>query len=232
MNARSRNAAPFLRSQVKDCWNRIGVRGDKSCVELKQHLHCRNCPVYSASARTLLDAPLPADYSNAWTRHFAQPSQLGQAAPHSVVVFRLGTEWLALPTALCSEVADTRTIHSLPHRRNGAVLGIANVRGELLVCLSLAAILGLDVSRPPEQDRHAAAVQRLLVFRRGAAAVVFPVDEVHSVHRHGSPELTEVPATVSKAQATYTRAILSWRDRAVGVLDEQLLFYTVDRSFA
>jgi chemotaxis-related protein WspD len=223
--------AQFVRPTIMDCWNRIGVHGDQSCVELKQQLHCRNCPVYSAAARTLLDAPLPADYSDVWTRHFARPSLLTQTEPHSVILFRLGDEWLALPTVLCSEVADTRVIHSLPHRRNSAVLGIANVRGELLVCVSLAAILGLQANSHSEQDRDA-KLQRLLVFRRGASAAVFPVDEVHSVHRYSLPQLTAVPATVSKAQATYTKAILSWHERTVGILDEQLLLYSVDHSLA
>ena len=224
MDVRS-HVTPFVRPTVTDCWNSIGVHGDKSCIELKQHFHCRNCPVYSASARRLLDVPVPSDYTDGWTQHFARPSALTQTEPHSAILFRLGDEWLALPTASCSEVADMRTIHSLPHRRNGAVLGIANVRGELLVCLSLAALLGLSVNRDLKS-------QRLLVFRRGAAAAVFAVDEVHSVHRYGAPQLTEVPATVSKAQATYTKAMLSWRERSVGVLDEQLLFYSVDRSLA
>ena len=40
------------RAIVNDCWNRIGVRGDRSCPELKQYVHCRNCPVYSAGAAT------------------------------------------------------------------------------------------------------------------------------------------------------------------------------------
>jgi Chemotaxis signal transduction protein len=232
MNAQPHLASPFVRPPLNDCWNRIGVHGDKSCVELEQHLHCRNCPVYSTAARTLLDAPLPPDYTNLWTRHFAQPSVLAQAATHSVIIFRLGSEWLALPTVLCSEVADTRPIHTLPHRRNSAVLGIANVRGELLVCLSLTTILGLNINALSGQDSRNVALQRLLVFRGAAAAVVFPVDEVHSVYRYGASQLIEVPATVSKAQATYTRAVLSWNQRTVGVLDEKLLFYTVDRSLA
>jgi len=221
-----------VRPVVSDCWNRIGVRGDRSCVELERHVHCRNCPVYSAAARSLLDAPLSTDDADFWTRHFARPSGAAQAKEHSVIVFRIGAEWFALPTAFCAEVTDTRPIHSLPHRRNGVVLGIANVRGELLVCLSLAEILGLNTDIQAERDKGGAAVRRLLVFRREAAAVVFPADEVHSIYRYGRPELAEVPATVGKAQATYTKAMLLWRDRTVGLLDEQLLFHTVDRSLA
>ena len=34
---------------VDDCWNRIGVSGDRSCPELQAHLHCRNCSVSSSA---------------------------------------------------------------------------------------------------------------------------------------------------------------------------------------
>ncbi|MCW1245836.1 chemotaxis protein CheW, partial [Pseudomonas sp. SAICEU22] len=40
---------------IDDCWNRIGVHGDKSCPLLAEHIHCRNCSVYSAAATRLLD---------------------------------------------------------------------------------------------------------------------------------------------------------------------------------
>ncbi len=48
-------------SEVDDCWNRIGVRGDKTCERLAEHVHCRNCPVHAAAANRLLDRlALPA----------------------------------------------------------------------------------------------------------------------------------------------------------------------------
>ena len=36
-----------------DCWNRIGISGDRSCPELVQHVLCRNCPVFEAGAGVL-----------------------------------------------------------------------------------------------------------------------------------------------------------------------------------
>ena len=44
------SASDGTAASINDCWNRIGVRGDASCPELEQHVHCRNCPVYSAAA--------------------------------------------------------------------------------------------------------------------------------------------------------------------------------------
>ncbi len=46
-----------------DCWNRIGVNGDRSCPELTSFVHCRNCPVFAAAARSFFDRPAPEDTS-------------------------------------------------------------------------------------------------------------------------------------------------------------------------
>ena len=224
---------------LDDCWNRIGVHGDRSCAELGPHIHCRNCPVFSAAARALLDVPAPPGSGRIATEHFARAEQaeLGIAAgadTQSVIVFRLRAEWYAIRAAVCQEITDLRPIHSLPHRRDGAVLGVANLRGGLLVCISLAVILGVAAQPEaiPAQSRRRAAVPRLLVARSTAGTVVFPVDEVHGMERFRARDLKDVPATVAQAQATYTQALMPLGDRAVGLLDEQLLFYTVERALA
>jgi chemotaxis-related protein WspD len=221
------------------CWNRIGVRGNRSCGELLRHVHCRNCPVFSAAARTLLDAPAPADFRQTATEHFARPAQaerghVASADMQSAIVFRLRAEWYAIRTAVCLEIADLRRVHSLPHRRDAAVLGVVNVRGGLLVCVSLAVVLGATAQAEaiPAQSSRRAAVPRLLVARGTAGSVAFPVDEVQGMERFRARDLKDVPSTVAQAQATYTQALISLSDRTVGLLDEQLLFYTVERALA
>src|SRR5437588_4360 len=39
---------------IDDCWNRIGIGGDRTCPELAVHIHCRSCPVFSAAARRVV----------------------------------------------------------------------------------------------------------------------------------------------------------------------------------
>src|SRR5437773_6441225 len=138
---------------IDDCWNRIGVRGDASCPELEQHVHCRNCPKYSTAALALLDRDPPAEYRSHWTGHFAQGKQIQEPDAHSAVIFRIGTDWFALPTIIFDEIAEQRTIHTLPHRRGGMVLGLVNVRGELLVCVSLKKMLGLGDAASPDANQ-------------------------------------------------------------------------------
>ena len=119
-------------AQVYDCWKTIGVEGNGTCRELPGFIHCRNCPVYSAAGLQLLNRPLPADYRREWTEHFAQKQKLSTPLKTSALIFRIDREWLALPTHAFQEVAERRAIHTLPHRRQGIVLGLVNIRGELL----------------------------------------------------------------------------------------------------
>ena len=210
------------------CWKRIGVYGDGSCTELKKFIHCRNCGVFSAAAHRLLDRPLPEMYREEWTRHFAQKEKPQPPAKKSAVVFRLKAEWLALPTHAFQEVGERRPIHSLPHRREGIVLGLVNVRGELLVCVALDRFLGLEAWEPFERTR--ASYNRLLVASWQGERLVFPVDEVHGIHRFQARELREPPA--SKNETSFAQGIFLWERRPVGFLDPALLFPALHRSLA
>jgi chemotaxis-related protein WspD len=213
-----------------DCWNRIGVYGDGSCKELPAAVHCRNCPVYSAAGALLLERRAPADYRRYWTEYFSQERKRPAPGRMSAVIFRIGQEWLALSTRAFREVTERRKIHSLPHRRNGIVLGVTNVRGELLVCVSLGKLLGIDgdglATAPGE------ACKRLVVTEWQGSLVTFPVNEVHGVHRFHAQDLQEVPATVARANPNLMHAFLAWEQVKVGCLDEESLFSTIHRSLS
>ncbi|MBT2334378.1 chemotaxis protein CheW [Variovorax paradoxus] len=231
------DAAPILaegagHAAIDDCWNRIGVQGDGTCPQLKQHVHCNRCPIHGAAALALLDREAPPDYLAECTRHMAQAPKAGQADAASAIVFRIGTEWLALPTQVLLEVAALSPIHSLPGRRGGIVQGVANVRGELLVCVLLGTMLGLARAAESGHARQREALRRLVVIGLDGQRLGFAVDEMHGIARFDPGTLKEVPATVARATTPYSKAILTWHEHSVGLLDEQLLFYTLHRSLA
>ncbi len=213
---------------VEACWNDIGVHGNRSCERLETVVHCRNCPVYSRAGLQLLERPLLAEYRRAWTAHFAQEKAAAAQARASAVLFRVGGEWFALPTPALQEVAERRMVHSLPHRGQGVLLGLVNIRGELLICISLGHFLGLD-QRPLHATRRSSG-ERLLVTQWEGHHFVFPAEEVRSVHRFQPAELTEPPATLTKSMASFTKGILIWQGRSVGLLDTELLFSALNRS--
>lgn len=210
---------------IDDCWNRIGVYGDKSCPLLPAHIHCRNCSVYAAAATRLLDRYAFVQDE----QDFAAPQDLEHAhATRSLVVFRMGGEWLALATRCLDEVAPLQSIHSLPHQRSRALMGVANVRGALVPCLSLTELLGLDTS--VTVPASARVVPRLLIVAAAGGPVVVPVDEVDGIHAIDEQILASASASGSQASAKYTLGVLQWKGRSLRWLDEEQLLSAVTRS--
>ena len=215
-------AMPDTESGTVDrCWKRIGIEGDRSCPELTGHSHCRNCPVFSFAASQLLDRDLPDAAVSSLISQIGLPPEGPKAEIESVIIFRVGTEWFALPTQVLDEVVGLRPIHSLPHRRHPALLGIVNVRGDLVICLSIAQLL-IGTSEN-------AAPSRLIVVRDSGGRLAFPVDEVQHTHHHSLGDLARAPETVARSASRFTRGLLSWRGRSVGRLDEQLVFDALNR---
>ena len=214
-----------------DCWNRIGVRGDSSCERLVEYVRCVNCPVFEAAAAKLLERPIPlVDLARHDLRAPTQARHHAQDASESLLVFRIGGEWLALPTSVFTRIVQTRPIHTLPHRQHRAVLGVVNVQGELLVCLSLAHLLGFEPDSAARDERAPHDLPRLLVVSRAEEHAVFPVDQVDGVHRIAVSSFCPPPATLSHAAAAHTRAVAPWRGMTVGLLDADALFDTLNRS--
>ncbi len=210
-----------------NCWQEIGVQGDLSCPQLQTHGHCHHCPTYQAAAARLLETPLSeadmAEAAAALSREQTAPV----ARPLSVVIFRSGSAWLALPSLSVQEIVAPRAIHSLPHRRNGTVLGLTNIRGELLICVALPFVLGLEADAGAFP--HTA---RMLVVRQDGGRLVFPADEVAAVERFPAHVGAPVPPMIAKAAASFTKVVLDWQKKPVSLLDENALLASVNRSLA
>lgn len=224
-----------------DCWNVIGVEGDRSCEQLKTVTHCRNCPVYSAAGRSLLEREAPLDYVKEWTEVLAKtPPPTSKAETNgaivpsgaetlSVMIFLLGGEWLALPVRLLQEVTEPCVTHTLPHRSNELFLGLVNIRGEILMSVSLTHLLDLKVHANSNDRVSSVAAKRMIVVASQDNRWVFTVDEVCGIHRFPSDELQNTPVVIAKASEAYTKGVFRWRGHKVNYLDSDLLFYTLNR---
>jgi len=225
---------------INDCWNKIGVEGDRTCGELTSFIHCRNCPVYSSGGRSLLEREAPPNYLKDWTNVLAktqlEPSRsqynkanalLAQTV--TVMIFRLGREWLALPVRLFQEITQPCVIHTLPHRTNELFLGLVNIRGEILMCISLGNLLDLETITDSSHQTTSVVPKRMVVVANNQDRWVFSVDEVCGVHRFQQDELQAAPVVVSKVTEAYTKGVIGWQGKKVNYLDCDALFYTVNR---
>lgn len=210
------------------CWNAIGIFGDRSCPQLQEFIHCRNCPVYTNAGRGLLNREIPDNsYFQDWSDHLSQRQTLQTGKTQSMVIFRLGAEWLGLKANLFKEVVPLTKVHSIPHRSNALLQGLVNIRGELQLCVSLHHFLGIQAIANPQKNRI--VYERLVVISKDHNTWVFPVDEMHGIYTLSTDELQDLPSTVAKAANTYTQHILPWQSYEVSYLDDELLFYTLSR---
>jgi chemotaxis-related protein WspD len=207
---------------VDTCWNRIGVRGDRTCPELAKVTHCHNCPVFATAGRRFLDAPSSPDYIDEWTERLATADDGAATAAISVLVFRLRDEWLALPVGVLVEVTRPRPPHRIPHR-GGLLAGVVNIRGELHLCVRLDLLIGITA----EESLSSTSNPRLIVIRRHAEGWAFAADEVDQVHRVWEEAITSAAPTLSRATAKLTRGVFTSGDRSVGLLDETRLFQAI-----
>lgn len=222
----------------RDCWNVIGVSGDRSCPELSSHIHCRNCPVFAGAAHTFFDRGAPEGYLADWSRWLSESSgsgkggARGEADDHSilargdsvsVLIFRLGEEWLAFRTQTVAEVTLPRPVHRIPHRSNSILVGIVNLQGQGQLCVSLHSLLSVPTVSTPSW---------LVVLRDidQAENWVFAADLVVGVRRIPRTQWRSVPSTLANPAVGYSNAILSWNGHSVGLLDEQRVFTSL-RSF-
>lgn len=213
----------LLQSQpaVDDCWNRIGVFGDKRCERLERHIHCRNCEVYGAAAIALLDrygSSLERDADDYGQGEAQEPT----GERRSLLIFRLGEQWLAIATRCLAEVMPVSPIHSLPHRKSTGLLGVTNVRGTLVACLSLSELLDLETDDSRQNGQR--VIPRMLILESGSGPLVVPVDEVSGIQKIPLARISNAKQDDKRTISRFTAGVLQWRGQSITLLnDEQLL---------
>jgi chemotaxis-related protein WspD len=218
MNNGSPNLSPAIR-----CWSEVGIWGNRTCLELPRVGHCRNCEVYSAGGDELLARPVPEDYLATWGQLLATRKEDKATGATPYVVFRIGPSWFGLRALALREVMQPGIIRALPHLRSNALLGITAVRGEIYPCVSLHALLGnvpVEVAGP--------GVRFLVAIYQGGDWV-FAADEVNGIHDVLQTSVVSLPATMIRSEGTYTTGITQCAGHFVGLLDEELLFSSLQR---
>lgn len=186
---------------------------------------------HRSAAAQLLDRDIPADYLREWADILAAEQKVVETKFKSILVFRVASEWFGLATSAVDEVSEVGVIRRLPHRVGSLVRGIVSLRGEVLVCVALDVLLGLEKQEKEHAQDSGTTQSRLIVCNSEAARVAFVASEVHGVERYVPRELRQIPATVSKSANTYTAGILPWKGRqTIGCLDAEQLFRSLDKG--
>lgn len=219
--------------KVDDCWNRIGVWGsiENRCARLQQVIHCRNCDVFEQAARSVLENKLPAGYKQLWTSVF-HPIQGGiDGEQISGIVFRVRSEWFLLDSACFDKVACLRPIHAIPHKKGGYLKGFVNIDGEVRLCFSLAALLGVPEENKDVSPGRAKVFQRFIVTKIGNEEYVFLVDEIKGLERFGKNTLIDAPLAYSDALQKAVTASVEAEFGMINVLNQHALHQMIQSDW-
>lgn len=210
---------------IDACWQRIGVRGDRSCERLLQHVHCHNCERHAEAASQLLDRhELQLEAMDDFSADDQQPDPQTEGGTLSALIFRMGQNWLAVPSTLLLEVSVPVPVHGLPYPRNRSLRGLCNVRGTLVPCLALEVVLGLATEATP-QDRP-----RMLILDAPGGALVTEVQAVEGIYTLANAMLQKTSHASGLAASQLASAVTQWQQRSVTVLDADLLSQALLRS--
>jgi purine-binding chemotaxis protein CheW len=130
------------------------------------------------------------------------------------VRLRVAGESYAVPVEDVLEVAELGEIAPVPGA-HGSVLGVRNLRGEVLPVFDLAAVFGIPLDRPP---------LRLLVAEHGGKRAGFAIDEVTDVG--------ELEAPAEETESAFLRGATLDGGVLVGVVDVERLFSAIEEENA
>jgi purine-binding chemotaxis protein CheW len=128
------------------------------------------------------------------------------------VRFRVGSESYALPVAQVLEVADLGELAPVPGAPP-AVLGVRNLRGQVLPVLDLASVLG---------TAGGAHADKLIITEEAGRRAGLAIDEVTDVGELGGP--------VQKTDSPFLRGSTLVEGDLVGLVDIEVVFATVERG--
>jgi len=160
----------------------------------------------------LLSRPLTeADLDRA-TAGLALPLEERSRSRTSLLAVRAGGEILAVLATDAAKVVPPSAVHRVPHRTNAVFRGLANHDGELLLCMSIEAALGLPVA---DASAHRASV----VVELGRERWAFGVEGVIGVTDVDATRMRQPPMTVSAAKSGCVRSLARIAEGEAIVLD-------------
>lgn len=218
-------------SVINNCWNTIGIWGSKlpRCEKLEQHIHCRNCNIYSEASRKVLERNLTKNYERDWASVYSQDKQEHITKKESLTIFRIGDETMAIPTEYIMSINDIGNIHTIPHQNSNILRGLINLRGELKICISLGRLLGLNKAVKSIDTMHR-IYNRMVEISKDGKEYIFVASEVLGVHQTTEKGHKDVPATISQSKGTFTKSLIEWKGIDVSYLDIELIFYNLDKN--
>ena len=196
-------------------WSNANVK----CERLIEHVHCRNCPVFSVEGKRVLDRVAPVGYLKGWRKTLAIKKEQQNGDNKSALVFRVNDEWFALPTGCLEEITEKKKVHRIPRNQNSDISGVVNIGGEIRICYSLVNILGINSAREDVKNTGAIVAGRFIVILLDSQHYVFLVDQVNGLDWYSFEEVSPVPSTLEYDSGNMIAGIIKRNKNNIAILN-------------
>ena len=126
------------------------------------------------------------------------------------VIFKLGEEEYGFDIMLVNAIETYTGVVPVPNAPEN-ILGILNLRGDVIPVFSLRAKFGLP--------KQASNESQLIVTKTKGMLVGFQVDSVHEIAEIQGKQISEVPLIVKSERTSYANAVANINGRMVILLD-------------
>jgi two-component system chemotaxis response regulator CheV len=130
------------------------------------------------------------------------------------VRLRIGRETYSLPVEHVLEVAELGEVTPVPGAQR-AVLGVRNLRGQILPIVDLATVFGIESSGRPA---------RVVVAESNGLRAGFAIDEVSDIE--------QLPDAIDETESDLLVGAALTNDELVGVVDVERLFRSLEQEGA
>lgn len=189
---------------------------------LRDVIHCHNCSKYAVAGRTLLDREIPDESIAEWQASYQLEKAATVQSSESIITFKLGKEWLAIPVKVLDEITHIKPIHTIPHQKSRAVKGLVNIRGILTICFDLGILLNITNAKNCENQHN--ANRRLLIINAHSKKYAILVNEATHTSRYTPENLSQTPATLKKDSSNIITGVLQQGNKKVAIIDPELMF--------
>ncbi len=139
------------------------------------------------------------------------------------LTWRLGSDRFALPLARCKEVQESVRIYPTPRAR-GYILGIANLRGEVVAVLDLQRLFHHNAAKRNAPREFNECRRHLVRLRSQQGSVAVTADQLTDILRIPEVDIDPPPQNFTELQSALTSGVARHEQDTLLLLNADAFF--------
>lgn len=133
------------------------------------------------------------------------------------IIFKVGNGEYGMDVSQVNAIESLNNVVAVPNAANH-ILGIINLRGEVLPVYSLRTKFGME-------EEPVGAATKIIVTRSNGVAIAFKVDEVKEIAELNDAQLSPFPDMARSAETAYADRVAHLENRLILLINQNALLH-------